>query len=35
MRRHHAIALTVLVAVVVLVAAWWVFNAVIRVTTLD
>jgi hypothetical protein len=35
MRRHRAIALTVIVAVVVLIAAWWVFNAVIRVTTLD
>jgi hypothetical protein len=35
MRRHQAIALTVVVAAVVLIAAWWVFNAVIRVTTLD
>ncbi len=35
MRRHHAIALTVVVAGVVLIAAWWVFNEVIRVTTLD
>jgi hypothetical protein len=35
MRRHPAIALTVIVAVVVLIAAWWVSNAVIRVTTLD
>jgi hypothetical protein len=34
-RRQHAIALTVVVAVVMLIAAWWVFNAVLRVTTLD
>jgi hypothetical protein len=35
MRRHQAIALTVGIAVVVVIATWWVFNAVIRVTTLD
>jgi hypothetical protein len=35
MRRHPVIALTVVVAVVVLIAAWRVFSAVIRVTTLD
>lgn len=35
MRRHNAIALAVVVAMVVLIAAWWIFNAVIRVTALD
>jgi hypothetical protein len=35
MRRHLAIALTVVVAVVVLILAWWVFNVVIRVLTRD
>jgi hypothetical protein len=35
MRRHHAIALTVLVALVVLIAAWWGVSALIRVLTLD
>ena len=35
MRRHHAIVLTVVVAVAVLIAVWWGFNAVLRVTTLD
>jgi hypothetical protein len=35
MRRHLAIALTVGVAVVVLILAWRVFNVVIRVLTLD
>jgi nitrate/TMAO reductase-like tetraheme cytochrome c subunit len=35
MRRHLAIALAVVVAVVVLILAWWAFNVVIRVLTLD
>ncbi len=35
MCRRHAIALTVVVTVVVLIAAWRVLNAVMRVTTLD
>jgi hypothetical protein len=35
MRRHQDIALTVGITEVVLIATWWVFNAVIRVTTLD
>jgi hypothetical protein len=35
MRRHLAIALTVVVAVAVLILAWWAFNVVIRVLTLD
>jgi hypothetical protein len=32
---HRAIALCVVLSVVVLIAALWVFNAVLRVTTLD
>jgi hypothetical protein len=35
MRRHHAIASTVFAALIVLILAWWAFNAVIRVVTLD
>jgi len=35
MRRHLAIALAVVVAVVVLILAWCAFNVVIRVLTLD
>ena len=35
MRRHHAIALTVVVSVVVLMLAWWAFHVVIHVLTFD